>query len=390
MSNTFKTVNVLDPKGVAQYTDETGYFFPIEKVGNDFKVLGLNECRDEFGAVFTDKMEYVGWADDCTNISYMKLFWDIIANKLGDNARVEFARTQFPNLIIVKLPKFWTENFLVRAVFTLLLRASSSKYNRGNFENALATYRLSKRARPALNWFLAGNTKPNFEKFTIERKPWHRTGFVAEFETEPDSVLAQKMIRPPDSIGKVTIQDGNGYLGYKSDNGYFFPLEVKFGQYHVTNIFDCRESFGDYFGNATEYFGWRSNNLNLAKMNEFWDKITSFLGEHTRPKFFQAQLENLILVQVPEFWRANDTRQGFFTLFLRCSAVYYQGDFEKALSNYHLSNNIQFAVKHFLAGYTTPTFGSLGYVSGRGKGIVAQFSDKHVSQNEVEKMLIKA
>ncbi len=187
------------------------------------------------------------------------------------------------------------------------------------------------------------------------------------------------------TFDKIEIKDSNGIASYHRVDGYFFT--IKQDAYNILDlqyIFDCRESTEENINMRTCYIGWRSDNLNLALMSEFWDKIEQKLGEKSRITIFETGVSNLIVIKVPPFWMETDVSRGFFTLFLRASAVYYTNDLLKAFKNYKLALCILPVIEWFLDGNTKPTFGSLEYIEGRGRGIVAQFKDNIESQYKLD------
>lgn len=116
----------------------------------------------------------------------------------------------------------------------------------------------------------------------------------------------------------------------------------------------CRETFGSYF-QRNGLIGFSKKNLNIDKLNEFWEKLEDKLKLKTRTVFYRTTENNRVVIKLSNFWFQNKIRRGFCTLFLRCGAVYYKGNFKKALLSYHLLARIKRAVTLFLSGKTCGT-----------------------------------
>ena len=193
MQTTYETVEVKDPYGIGRYAREEGYFFHLKE--NPLSLYIIRDCRDEFLECFDNNTHYVGWSSKNLFLEKMNEFWDIVVEKLGKKAEIIFYKTEFPNLIIIKISDFWSSNFITRSVFSLLLRASGAFY-KDSFDKSLTDYILAAECKSAIDWFLEGYTEPTFSEFSIKDEDYYSTGFVAEFRYADAQDLKRKLIKP--------------------------------------------------------------------------------------------------------------------------------------------------------------------------------------------------
>src|ERR1700761_7880753 len=121
-----------------------------------------------------------------------------------------------------------------------------------------------------------------------------------------------------------TIKDTAGWgISYGTDNGNFFLIQ---GQ-EATEMHSCREIFSGYFKSSTAIIGFSFSRINIKNLNEFFTIIEKKLKLKTtqKIKFFATTMKNVVYIEVPTFWRENNTRRQLFTLFLRAGAVHYKG-----------------------------------------------------------------
>ena len=170
-------------------------------------------------------------------------------------------------------------------------------------------------------------------------------------------------------------------LRYGVSSGAFGILaKVSDFSYYET----CRELFRDSFHKNTTRIGWTKTNLNIKNINEFFSKIEKTL-KVKKPTIFQpTQVKDFIVIEPSEFWRENETRRQFFTLFLRGSN-YYKGDVVKAMSAYDLASRIEEPIKHFLAGNTVPNYAD-SEINGHG-GLVDMYQAE--GENFFKSKLVK-
>lgn len=134
----------------------------------------------------------------------------------------------------------------------------------------------------------------------------------------------------------------------------FFTYDPKTFEMTVAKF--CRELFAGNFTRETEFVGYVAPNMNVELIKNFWKEINKRLNlkDADCVQVFETNYDGYLLFKIPHFWSANAMTRGFFTMFVRCGANHFKGDFEKALKDYHLTLGILNAVNYFLEGYTRP------------------------------------
>ncbi len=179
--------------------------------------------------------------------------------------------------------------------------------------------------------------------------------------------------------------------------GYFFYLRGDKTFNVGLGLLKCRETFSFYFAtNFIKYIGFKKENININSINEFFEIIEDKLNLKERTEFYKTDLNDTIIVEMSNFWRQNDTTIQVFTLFLRCAAIHYNGDFNKAIQTYKLSNYVKLALEHFLKGNTKPAYTGWKneqsmenphYYQNSKNGFVDKFRDASIAF--IEKSLVK-
>jgi hypothetical protein len=183
---------IIDRSGYAGYKSPHGAFYALD--GN-FCITYQATCRETFGENINSSTVFIGWNKQDINIDSMIEFWLEVANKLNNKDTIPtFYRTQFPDVVVVEMPKFWSECFVKRALFTLLLRAGSVYYQGGEFDSIYKNYDLAALSEKAIRYFLAGNTLSTIKSWRVlnGRNP----GWVCEFLELSEAEIAQKLIKP--------------------------------------------------------------------------------------------------------------------------------------------------------------------------------------------------
>lgn len=186
-------------------------------------------------------------------------------------------------------------------------------------------------------------------------------------------------------ISDQTLQiNTHHHFRYGSPLGFFFTYNPKTKQ--INNIRSCREEFAWNFRKTQKFAGFYCDNINIKKVNKFFEKREEKLGLEIKSIFYKTNVNNIIIVEFAPFWLNNPTNKGVFTLLLRAAAVYYNYSFDDSLLTYPLASKVIPAIKHFMNGNIVPTYNNL-----RGKpwesGFVAKFTGK--TQEELNKMLIR-
>ncbi len=146
---------------------------------------------------------------------------------------------------------------------------------------------------------------------------------------------------------KVKIRDTFGELKYSSPAGSF---SLPNGRSHT-----CRESFSNSFNKTTNSIIFNKSNINIKKINIFFEQIEDKLQLKEKTKFCSSNFKNAIVIKLSPFWKENSLRRGIFTLFLRCAACHYNGkDVYQSLLNYGLTKKIIGPIEWFIKGNTKP------------------------------------
>ena len=115
----------------------------------------------------------------------------------------------------------------------------------------------------------------------------------------------------------------------------------------------CREVFSDYFSDKNLTIGYSVRSFisfDFDKLVEFFNILETKLELTEKTVFHKTDINNIVIISVPEYWRQCSAARGFFTLFLRCGAEYYHGNFDNALIKYELTAKIPKTINHFLSG----------------------------------------
>lgn len=188
---------------------------------------------------------------------------------------------------------------------------------------------------------------------------------------------------------KIELKDNTANICYYGKIGFFGIVS---GNNEISLVSECREIFGNYW--ATRGYSERivfktPKNFNLDLAIKFWQNIFDKLGKESNFEIHTCNFNDVYVIDVPIFWRRNDTVAGFFSLFLRSSFMYFDGvNFDDTFDKYHLANKIKIAIYYFLNGYVETTYPCINLDSTSSSyGLVDFFATK--SRKEVSKLLIK-
>lgn len=152
---------------------------------------------------------------------------------------------------------------------------------------------------------------------------------------------------------KKIIKDiDDSYLNYfrNEKSGVFISVRHKY----IDHVFTCREeALSIFYDNNNVSFAFYVPKLNINKINLFFSIIEKKLKIKNSIKFSFINDENLVYIELGQFWEESIIRFDFFTLFLRCAAVYFKGnaaDFDNSLKRYKLSAKIKHVIDYFLEG----------------------------------------
>lgn len=152
--------------------------------------------------------------------------------------------------------------------------------------------------------------------------------------------------------------------------GEFFTYNPKTGS-AGDETFSCREGFEYYLNNNTHWVGFIYDNLDIKKLNSFFVKIENQLKIKEKTTFYHASCQEndkgydhsdySTIINVSPFWMTDTVKRGFFTLFLRCGAVFYKNNIEEAINEYDLASDVKTHIFWFLSGNTEFKGKSIGY-----------------------------
>ena len=165
--------------------------------------------------------------------------------------------------------------------------------------------------------------------------------------------------------------------------------------YNIKSYMRCRvELAWEWTSDKDTFIGFRKTGLNVKSVREFWAHIESRLGHRaaiTIHDMTPVHLygKDMIIIELPMFWRRNSTVRSLFSLLLRCSAVYYKGNFDEAINSYALARKVKDAINLFLSGRIKPTYKRLRRMDEEGyTGFVAEFQG--LTNEEICAKLIKS
>ena len=169
----------------------------------------------------------------------------------------------------------------------------------------------------------------------------------------------------------IQIDENATTIRYKYQEGAFYhfndPNNPK--DTTVVRVRTCRETFSAFFQENSSRIGFVKTGLNINSLNDFFELIENKLKLENRTVFNRTSFGDAVIVNVPEFWRATVPRRQLFTLFLRCGGAFFNGDFDAAITNYGLPNQIKPLINHFLKGHINHT-----YPAKEENGLVSIFS----------------
>lgn len=191
-------------------------------------------------------------------------------------------------------------------------------------------------------------------------------------------------------ISKLTVKIANSnIIGYytQNDQGGFFLYDRDTKNILINNectVVQCRESFAVMFKEQYKRIGFVCKSMNIEKLNEFFEEIENKLNLTEKTLFIKSNHENTVIIRPAPFWLESYFHKQVLTLFIRCGAVYYNGDFAQAIDAYHLTRTpgVKEALYYFLDNNTKPT-----YDSSQTHGFVTTFQNANLEQ--IKQKLVK-
>lgn len=165
-------------------------------------------------------------------------------------------------------------------------------------------------------------------------------------------------------------------LAYSDSRGYFISFNSKV----PLCSYICRENFAAYFYNYHNLLGFSGKYVNIKLLNNFFERIEKQLKLKGRTIFQPSDYANTVIITPHKFWTEDEVKQSLFTLLIRCGGVYYNGDFNKAITNYRLANSCRLAINWFLLGNTKHNIKEV-LESGDFFGFVDSFGQSYNNRN---------
>lgn len=160
----FKTTLFIE----TSYRPSPGSFgkpkLPENELNNRYSVNGWFDCRELWHSQLynLNLFFYTHRANTGKDIAtFLAKVEDILQLK----ARTRFGPTQRKTIMWIEPSKWWTKPPMRRSLFTVLLRSAAHySIESDNFEEALFSSFYASKTRPAIEWFLKGNTVYNGRK----------------------------------------------------------------------------------------------------------------------------------------------------------------------------------------------------------------------------------
>lgn len=169
-------IRLKDPSGYTSYScdNSEGFFFLYLPRGDG--VQNAFHCREELAVDWDEDAPRCRWLGFMWNSQIMvrriERLWTDLETKMGVTEHTVFHRVTdgeseggAPSIektqVLLHLSPFWTKTQTHRSVCSLLLRLLIVYYT-GSWNAAINAYELAKECREALEWFLAGNTRPSY------------------------------------------------------------------------------------------------------------------------------------------------------------------------------------------------------------------------------------
>lgn len=168
------------------YPGSSGAYFSI--LNDEIKTVRGCRVETSWDILNNRGVKQIGFAAPNINLDLVRAFWAQACKNLSKNSIPVFKKTNLNNCIIVEIPVLWRQNSTSRSLFTLLLRCSIVYYDK-DFKNSILKYKLAAKVIHAIEWFLAGNTKPTYCSLTKKYEGY--TGFVAQFHDVKDEDLGR-------------------------------------------------------------------------------------------------------------------------------------------------------------------------------------------------------
>lgn len=142
---------------------------PEDKLNLRYSVNGWFDCRELWHSQLYN-LNLFFYTHKSGTGKDIATFLSKIEDILELKSRSNFGPTQRKTIMWIEPSKWWTKPAMRRSLFTVLLRSAASySASQDNFEQALYSNYYASKTRPAVEWFLKGNTV-----YTGKRTGWFK------------------------------------------------------------------------------------------------------------------------------------------------------------------------------------------------------------------------
>lgn len=175
---------------------------------------------------------------------------------------------------------------------------------------------------------------------------------------------------------------------YRPEAGSFAkPKDIEGDRYKVGQWYFCRDLFHGQLYNLNLFF-FSHDTTKGHCIAAFIRAVEEALDVQPRSDFGPTQRKTIMWVKPSRWWTVRAMRRSLFTILLRAGSQYIplKDNFTEALFSDPYTNNTQYAVRRFLAGYTVYT--------GKKRGWFNQFKSYgeygvSLTDREIDALLVK-
>lgn len=170
---------------------------------------------------------------------------------------------------------------------------------------------------------------------------------------------------------------------YSPSAGGFARTQRINGERHkIDHWFYCRDIFHNVLWNLKLFF-FSTNVGRATAVAKFMEKIEEKLNIEPRSQFGPTQIKKIMWIKPSPWWTGLGMRRSLFTILLRAGLKYVpsKDNFDEAIKLEKYLSKTPYAFQRFMMGYTK--------YAGHKRGWYKQFYDLKVSEEQIDKLLIK-
>lgn len=170
---------------------------------------------------------------------------------------------------------------------------------------------------------------------------------------------------------------------YSPTAGNFARTQKIIGERHkIGNWFYCRDIFHNILWNLKLFF-FSTNIGRVSAVIKFMEVIEEKLDVQPRSHFGPTQMKKVMWIKPSSWWTSLGMRRSLFTILLRAGLKYVpsKDNFDEAIQLEKYLSKTPYAFQRFMMGYTK--------YAGRKRGWYKQFYDLKLSDEQIDKLLIK-